>query len=390
MMIEKKTVEKKFQPVAVLTISFAHMVHDTYSAFLAPILPLLIAKFGLSLTMAGLLTVVGRLPSLLNPLFGILADKIGGRYFVIATPSVTAVSMSLLGVAPGYPVLVLLCFIMGTSAALFHVPTPVMVKQVSGDRVGMGMSFYMVGGELARSIGPMVILAAVSWWTLEGTYRLIPFGILASLVLYTRLRKIEMAGRSQQKPAMTGVKETMKRYLPFFMVLGGILLTRAFMRAALTAFLPTYLNIEKGESLWISGISLSIVQLAGAAGTFFSGFVSDKIGRKTTLLIVAVGSPVLMVFFLVVDGVLVIPFLVLLGFTLTSATPVMLALVQDLESDRPAFLNSIFMSINFVFGALGVLAVGIMGDIMALETTYWICLGMSAMAVPFILKIKKG
>ena len=45
--------EGKFHAPSVLLVSIAHMVHDTYPAFLAPLLPLLQVKLGLSYTMAG-------------------------------------------------------------------------------------------------------------------------------------------------------------------------------------------------------------------------------------------------------------------------------------------------------------------------------------------------
>ena len=41
--------KNKFQQGNVILISFAHFVHDVYSSFLAPILPLLIEKFNSSL-----------------------------------------------------------------------------------------------------------------------------------------------------------------------------------------------------------------------------------------------------------------------------------------------------------------------------------------------------
>jgi FSR family fosmidomycin resistance protein-like MFS transporter len=152
--------------------------------------------------------------------------------------------------------------------------------------------------------------------------------------------------------------------------------------------LPTYLNLEKGKDLWISGISLSIIQLAGAAGTFLAGSLSDKIGRKTTLLIICIASPVFMVLFLIVEGILVIPLLVLLGFSLTGSTPVLLALVQDLDSDRPAFMNSILMTINFFLAAVGIMVVGLMGDWLGLENTYRVSVVLALAAIPFILKLK--
>jgi FSR family fosmidomycin resistance protein-like MFS transporter len=210
------------------------------------------------------------------------------------------------------------------------------------------------------------------------------------MVLFLRVRNIKISRDFQKKQEKTRLNKTLSMYLSFFVILAGITLSRSFMRGALTSFLPTYLNIEKGKGLWISGISLSIIQLAGAAGTFLAGSISDKIGRKTTLLIIAAASPVFMVFFLIVKGVLVIPLLVLLGFSLTAATPVLLALVQDLDSDRPAFMNSILMTINFFLAAVGILVVGMLGDWLGLENTYWISVVLALAALPFILKLERA
>lgn len=174
---------KKFHFGNVATISFAHLVHDVYSSFLAPLLPLLIDKLSISYSLAGMLSVFQRLPSFLNPVIGILADKMAVRYLLIVSPAITAVSMSLLGVAPSYTVVVILLLVMGLSSAMFHVPAPVMIKHVSGARIGKGMSIFMLGGELARTLGPLFVLSAVSLWGLEGTYKLIPIGLAASFIL---------------------------------------------------------------------------------------------------------------------------------------------------------------------------------------------------------------
>ncbi len=52
-----------------------------------------------------------------------MADRIALRYLVIITPAITAISMSLLGLAPNAPVLGILLFVMGFSSMLFHVPS---------------------------------------------------------------------------------------------------------------------------------------------------------------------------------------------------------------------------------------------------------------------------
>ena len=147
--------KNNFQSRKVITISAAHFFHDIYGAFLAPLLPLLIAKLGLSLSMAALLDVARTGPALFNPFIGLLADRICMKYMVIAAPAVTATTMSLLGVAPSFPILFFLLIVSGVSAVVFHVPGPVMIKHYSGDRTARGMSFFMFGGELARTVGPL-------------------------------------------------------------------------------------------------------------------------------------------------------------------------------------------------------------------------------------------
>ncbi|MBK3517781.1 hypothetical protein [Carboxylicivirga marina] len=65
--------KEQFQISKVTLLTVAHFFHDIYTAFLAPLLPLLRDVMGISLTFAGFLSVVQRLPTLLNPLVGVLA-----------------------------------------------------------------------------------------------------------------------------------------------------------------------------------------------------------------------------------------------------------------------------------------------------------------------------
>ncbi|MCF8070214.1 MAG: MFS transporter [Desulfobacterales bacterium] len=379
--------EKKFQSDNVLLISIAHMVHDIYSSFLAPILPLLIEKLGMTYTMAGFLAVAQRLPSLLNPVIGIIADKISVRYFIIAAPSITAVSMSLLGVVPGYKSLIMLLFIMGLSSVMFHVPAPVMIRKLAGDQIGKGMSFYMLGGEIARTLGPLIILGAVSLWGLAGTYRLIPFGATASVILYFKIRKIRISDEFKKNGSeLIGIKETLKGFVPLFLRLSAITFFRAVMKGALTTFLPTYITV-KGGSLWLGGISLVILQLAGAAGAFSAGTISDRFGRKKVLIVVSVLSPILMWLFMTVNTIFTIPILIMLGITILSTGPVMLAAVNERKNDHPSFINGIYMTINFMISALTIMLTGSLGDIFGLEFTFSLSAGLALLAIPFAVKL---
>jgi len=378
---------KKFQLSNVITVSFAHMVHDTFTSFLAPLLPLLREKLGLTYAIAGVLSAVQKSPSFLNPVIGLIADKVNLRFLVIIGPSLTAILMSLLGVVPNITSLFVILFLTGVSSTLFHVPSPVMIKEVAGDKTGLGMSLYMLGGELARTIGPLLVLGAVSLWGLEGTYKLIPIGLLASLLLYFRFKNIEIIHKKKEKREKP--HQTLKKMTGFLIFILLFSLFREVMKTSLTLFLPSYIN-AKGGSLWFGGISLSILQFAGALGTTLSGHFSDKFGRKTILIIIGITMPLLMLLFTFANDWFMVPALVILGFVSFASNPVLLAYVHDTESDNPAFLNSIYMSMQFFVGAIVTLGIGMLADFIGLELTYRICAIIGFGLIPVTLLFPKN
>ncbi len=377
--------EKKFETGNVILISIVHFVHDVYSSFLAPLLPLLIEKLSMSYSQAGFLTVIQRLPSLLNPFVGILADKISVKLFVISAPAITVIAMSLIGVAPSYTFLAIILLVMGFSASMFHVPAPVMIRKIAGNRVGKGMSFFMLGGELARSVGPIVILGAVSLWGLEGTYKLIPFGLIASIILYGRFRNLTITSKVESKETKKIIK-VLKQYSSLLFVIIGILFFTSIIKASIATFLTVYLT-DQGESLWYSGFALSIFQLSGAIGTFFSGTFSDRVGRRKVLITAALANPILLFLFIFSSGVLSLLLLVIMGFFLFAFTPVLLAIVNQSKSEFPTFLNGVFMTINFLTGAVTVSLIGFSADLFSLHTTYYISSILGLLVIPFVLKI---
>ncbi len=379
----------KFQLGNVLLVSAAHFLHDIYSSFLAPLLPLLIDKFGMSLSAAGLLSVAGRLPSLLNPLIGLIADKIRVRYFIIFSPLVTSIAMSLLGWAPNYTVLFILLLVMGTSAACFHVPGPVLTRKVAGDRVGKAMSWYMIGGELARTVGPLVILGAVYLWGLGGTYWLILFGLVATAVLFWRLHNISISQEFHHQKTHASPLEALRQAAWVLIVLTGFSLSRGLMKSALAVFLPTYLHLE-GQGFWRGGIYLAVLQLAGVIGIFIMGPVSDHIGRRVSLMITAVVTPLLMWVFCICNDFWRLPVLILAGFFLFAQGPILLAVIQDIRSNRPSFINGIYITLSFLVGSLTTFLVGFLGDHIGLDKTYKLAAVIALAAIPFVLFVPAG
>ncbi|MBW2442921.1 MAG: MFS transporter [Deltaproteobacteria bacterium] len=378
--------DRRFDTEKILALSIGHFIHDVYTGFLAPLLPLLIEKLSLSLTQAGFLSTIMQLPALLNPHIGQLADRISGRYFVILAPALTAVPMSLIGMAPSYGVLLILMFITGVSVSVWHVPAPVMIAELSAARKGRGMSFFMTGGELARSVGPLVAVGAVSVFGLEDFYPVMIFGLLATVWLYFKLRTIPV--RQVGSRRKFSVLETWRTLSFVLLPLSAILVARGFMHAAMTAFLPTYIKMETGN-LWLAGIALTLFEAAGVAGVLMAGSISDWFGRRKTLLVSLLGAPLFLFIFTLSGGWIRLAALIATGFTLLSTSPVMLALVQENARQAPAAANGFYMMASFIARSAVVVVVGFIADRIGLNATYLISAAMGLVGIPFVLMLPR-
>lgn len=394
MTAENKTPERRFQTSDVVTISVAHFTHDVFTAFLAPLLPLLIDKLGLSLLQAGSLTAFSQIPSLLNPLIGSLADRGSfSRMLLIITPGITGALMCLIGLAPSYSTLAVLLFTSGISIAAIHVTGPAIVAEIAGKHVGRGMGAWMLGGELARTAGPLLAVQAATSLTLEGLWKIIPVCVMATFILWWRLGRIPLPPQEKRETSPLSafgdifrLWRKMGRLIPAVM---GVLFARAFMAGVAVTFLPTFMYGE-GSSLWFANIALSILELAGAAGAIISGSVSDFLGRRKVLLISTAAAPVAMLLFLLAKGPFVLVALIGMGFFTLATTPVLLAAFIENSGSSKATAGGTFMMISFLIRSAAVIAVGAMGDAIGLRATFLVCAILAMAGVPFVFLFPKA
>ncbi len=373
----------RFQLDRVLTIVSAHFINDTYSAFLAPFLPSLIAKLTLTYTQAGSLSAIMQLPSLLNPIIGYLDDRINIRSLVILAPAVTATTMSCLGIAPSYMSLMVLLFITGLSIAVFHTPSPSMIARASALQVGKGMSLYMAAGELGRTIGPLIASWGLLTFAFDGMLPLAIPGWIASLLLFIRFRGVKVHVEKQ-----TGFKEVIPTAMRLFLPIIVIVFLRSFLVTGMGIYLPTLLEGE-GAGIWKAGIALAIYQFAGVCGAVLGGTISDRLGRKPVLFVVSLLAPFMVFIFLKSFGWLTILVLILAGLLSLSAQPIMLAIVQDQLPNHRSVGNGIFMAISFICLSLAAVVIGMIGDKFGLRQAFiWTTL-MGLLAAPFVWVLPK-
>jgi FSR family fosmidomycin resistance protein-like MFS transporter len=369
------------QTSKVVTIAAAHAAHDTYSAFLPPLLPVFIERLSLARAEAGLLTVCLQGPSLLQPVIGHLGDRLDLRLAVILSPAITAACMSLVGVAPGYAALVLLLVTAGVSAAVLHAVAPVVAGRLSGGRLGYGMGFWMVGGELGRTLGPVLVVSTVALTGLDGMPWLMIGGVVASALLASSLRDVRAERPRRDDPVH--FSRAVRAMRPLLVPLIGVVILRSFMMAAATTYLPVFLR-EDGAGLWFAGASLSILEGAGIFGALVGGSVSDVLGRRRTLAFSFLVAPVMMLALVHLSGGWRWPILIGLGFSGLMAAPIIMASVQESVPEHRALANGMYMALTFVIRSIVVVLVGGIADWMGMRWTFQACALLTLLGTPFV------
>jgi FSR family fosmidomycin resistance protein-like MFS transporter len=376
----KITGSSSFNSGKVISLASAHGVHDLYSSFLAPLLPVLIERLSLLKVEAGLFMVFQQWPSVLQPVIGHYADRVNFKRLVLLAPTVTAVAMSLFAMVRTYWMAAILLMVSGLASACLHSVAPAIISRFSGKQIGRGMSFWMISGELGVMLGPLLITSVISAFSVQAAPWLMIGGMAASIVLAILLKDVQFVNPDT---ISSPLRETRKRIIRVFLPLAGILIMRAFLRAAVETYMPVYLT-EKGASLWLAGASLTILEAAGIVGILLAGYFNDRIGPRGVFLISLLGSPLLLYLFLISAGSVQLILLILLGMVSLCMVPVGMAVMQENFPENRSFANGLYLSVLFLANAAAGVIMGGMADAMGTPQAFLWSVFICLMGVPFV------
>ncbi len=385
--LSEEQVDGSFHVGEVMTIAAAHGANDTYFSFLPTILPLLIKNLALNTTQAGLLTVFGQIPNLLQPVIGHLADRKNLKMLVILAPTISGILITLVGVAPSFGVAALLLLLAGFSSAGIHAIAPAMVSARAGKKVGRGMGFFMVGGELGFGIGPLLVVAVIGYLTLKGLPWLMILGMLASVILFFRLNDASTV-RHAQAEASLPVRQALSEMSGIMLPMMGITVITGFLTANIVNFLPTFLSSE-GVVFWLAGASLSVVELSGTVGVLVTGLFSDRLGQRNIVFGGTLFATVFSMGFLMSQGWIQILMLIGIGLSAFVANPAFLSLIQTRFTRNRSLANGVYMSISFILRSIVVVLVGFLADRFGMRPVFVGSALAGLLALPLVFMLPK-
>jgi FSR family fosmidomycin resistance protein-like MFS transporter len=343
-------------------VALAHGVNDTYAAFLAPLLPRIMDKMGLSIALAAMLaTTLSLAASVLQPLMGYLSDRYGRRTFVVLGPLLSAVFLSLIGVTSSFGILVAFLLLGGLGSAVFHPPGASMAARISeGKGSGLRMSIFSLGGSLGWAIGPLLAVGLVGWIGLEKLWLAMVPGILVAVVLYLLLPPGRTGNGTLPPPSPRMILGTLRGPLG---LLFGISVMGAFAQRVFLTMGPI-VAARAGASEAAGALALSLYLATQALGTLAGGFLADRMDRGRLLaalsflafpahfLAVALAPGQAPAFMMASAA----------GFFGMAMMPAIVVKAQELLPDSAAVGSGIVMGLAWGVGSLGVLVTGALGD----------------------------
>jgi FSR family fosmidomycin resistance protein-like MFS transporter len=102
--------------------------------------------------------------------------------------------------------------------------------------------------------------------------------------------------------------------------------------------------------------------LAGVAGQFVGGSLSDKFGRKEVTMVSLLSAAPLLYLFLNTSGALSMAFLFLVGFSVMSSFSVTLVMIQEIMSRHVGIASGLMIGFALGVGGIGVLITGLLAD----------------------------
>ncbi len=350
-------------------LALGHLIIDTNQGALPALLPFLKTGLGLTYTATGVIVLMANVTSsLIQPLFGFLADKTSRRWLLPLSVFLSAVGIAFTGVAPSYYVVLMLVTLSGFGVAAYHPEGYRTATQVAGPRKATGVSIFSTGGNVGIAVGPPLITALVTTLGLPGSLGLLIPGLCVSGLLLAVL-----PGLSQPLPARTTsatlAPKTMVGAMTLLILVVAI---RSWTQLGFTTYVPFYyLEVLKGDPRMV-GTLLAVFLGAGAAGTLIAGPISDRIGHRRYMVTVFFLATPLAVAFMLASGIWSFVLLAALGVVLVSTFTVSVVLGQAYMPRNVGMASGLIVGFAIGAGGVGATMLGWVADHWGLASALWI------------------
>lgn len=380
--------------VGLFGVSAAHAVNHMYGALLPLIYPILLVQFHFSYSVLGIVIALSNLSGgVLQAAFGFINRRVSARALLgwenIAL-GCCAAAMAATGNVAQFAAVRWAGAIAGSPQ--HPVGSAYCAEEFPQERRGFALAAHTAGGNVGTLIVPIVGALAIKQFGWRPTLLIFALPIaLMGVLTFILLRPEAGTQGTAAAPADAGIRAEMRQMLSRRAV---VLVLAASTIAAggrglgvIMTYIPSYLQNGLHLNSLTTGVLFNILLIGSVAGTLGAGRLSDRFGRKRTL-IVAYCLAFTAVVLLIVTGasvVLLAPALLFVGLTAFAESPLLQTFFADAigpGSHRIGF--GIFFTIAYGIGALWAAVIGLVVDRFGFGAAFMV-MGLSYLTAAAVL-----
>ncbi len=367
-------------------LTFSHVVDDLYQGAVPALVALLVLERHYSYTAATGITLAATiLSSVIQPAFGLLADRYPMRWLVPAGLALAGTGIGLAGLGHSYAWTWAAVALSGLGVAAYHPDASRLARAASGG-TAVGMSWFALGGNLGFALGPTLTTSILLVTGLAGSPLLAAPALLTASALpliSRRLRhRVDHAATQEAgitatpaagKPApgvparaATDDAMTARRQADDWRAFGWLttaVIARSVLFFGLSALLALYLQQHLATSPAVASAALTVLLGTGAAATLIGGRLADRIGRVATIRIgYLLALPSLAGLLLAPNLGLALTAVVALGVATYLPFSVQVTLGQDYLPQRIGTASGVTLGLAVSAGGLIVPLLGLLAD----------------------------
>ncbi len=351
--------------------SAAHMTEHLFNGVIVVVLPLITTSLGLSLAQAGALASartlfagVGSFPS------GFLADLAGRRNLLLGfCISLIGFATFGLSVSSSFAMLMVYMALGGFGGGGFHPQSLAILSAKYREQKAFALGVHDSSANLGEVIGPLALGFLLNFFDWRTSLQIWAIPALTIGLLYAAFGSEGNLAAPRARDYRRALwEDVIKNKAVFGLVAVSTL--RAMGQTALAVFLPLYLSLHLKLSAGVAAAYMSILFLFAGIAPAFVGWISDRFGYKSLIILFSflsfatiVAIPFLGSGFLLAGG------LGALGALLWALRPVIVsaamgAAPQELSGSIVALIYGANMGVSF----LAPVSAGLIADAYGLPT----------------------
>jgi MFS family permease len=273
-------------PREIWVLSAANIIIALGYGVVAPILPAYARTFGVGIQAATLVITVFSLARLcFAPVSGLLVQRLGERQIYIGGLLVVAVSTAACGLAQTYWQLLFFRALNGIGSTMFFVSALGLMIRISppgarGRIAGLFTTSFFLG-----AVGGPVVGSLTAGWGLAAPfviYGVVQLGVAA--VLYYSLRNSVLAAPGAVARAAVTMRDAL-RHSAYRAALWSNFATGWAAFGLRIALVPLFISVAMHRGVGVTGVALAAFAAGNGLAVIPSGYLSDRIGRRTLLIV---------------------------------------------------------------------------------------------------------